>query len=116
MTSKLEDRWLAFHVANPEVYETICKICQSILDAGEDHWSIAGVWEQLRLERLVKVRMAKKIRLPNNHRAYYARLWLEDHPNHSGFFRKCALRSKGEGGPRDEYGIHADDERYEDLV
>jgi hypothetical protein len=44
----------------------------------------------------------EEFKLPNNHRAYYARKWLDVHPEHPGFFHTACLRS--EGGPRDRYG------------
>jgi hypothetical protein len=50
-----------------------------------------------------------EFKYPNNARAYYARLWLEEHQQYPIFFQLCSLRSQGKGGPRDEYGRSRDD-------
>jgi len=105
----LYEEWRAYHEMNPQVYELICKYAQEVLDRGWKEYAIATIWERLRWHLTIEVRSAHDFKLPNNHRAYYARHWLEQHPTFPDFFRTCALRSEGEGGDRDRWGRHEDD-------
>lgn len=108
---RLYEAWLAFHAANPQVYWHICRAAQEAIDAGFKKYSIEIIWCVMRHHINITTRGAHNFKFPNNHRACYSRLWLEEHPAYSDFFRTCALRSLGEGGYRDEHGIHEDDDR-----
>ncbi len=96
--------WERYHKANPQVYQLVCKYAQEVLDRGLTKYGIGAIWERLRWHLTIEVRTATDFTLPNNHRAYYARHWLEQHPEHEGFFQTCALRSEGEGAPYDRWG------------
>ena len=104
---QLYNEWLAFHEANPQVYQEICRLAQQMIKRGRTRYAIGTIWEVMRWFRDIKPGNIEEFKLPNNHRAYYARLWLDDHPQNSGFFRLCRLRS--EGGSRDRYGRAVDD-------
>ena len=94
-TSKLYAEFLAYHEANPRVYELVKRFASEAIAARHRRFGIAMIWERVRWEVMVK-RTAPIVKMPNNHRAYYARLWLEDHPEYNGkdpFFRTCELRS-----------------------
>jgi len=108
----LKDQWQAYHEENPQIYQLIEQFAQQVIDRGYKEYSIGIIWERLRWHLDIETRTAHTFKFPNNHRAYYARHWMEQHPEHPDFFRTCALRSEGEGGRRDEYGVHEDDDRY----
>jgi hypothetical protein len=107
MASELEREFLDFHRENPRVYVLVCQFAQQAIDLGFEKYAIATIWEVLRWEVQTKTR-DRDFKLPNNHRAYYARLWLKNHPEHPDFFRTCSLRSV-EHGQRDRYGRDVDD-------
>jgi hypothetical protein len=107
--TSLYEEWRAYHEMNPQVYQLICKYAQEVIDRGWKKYAIATIWERLRWHVTVEVQTADDFTLPNNHRAYYARYWLEQHPEHPDFFQTCALRSEGEGGPFDRWGQARDD-------
>jgi hypothetical protein len=97
----LYQEWRAYHEEHPQVYQLVCRFAQEALDRGFHEYAIATIWERIRWHVTVEIRK-EEFKLPNNHRAYYARLWLDDHPEHSDFFRTACLRS--EGGSRDRFG------------
>lgn len=105
----LHDEWLEYHRDNPQVYQLICKYAQEVIDRGMKEYAIATIWERLRWHLTIEVRSAHDFKLPNNHRAYYARLWLDAHPDYPDFFRTCSLRSEGEGAPYDRFGRDRDE-------
>jgi hypothetical protein len=53
--------------------------------------SIKTVYEVVRWEGWER---GEGLRLSNNHHAYYARLWLENNPDHPDLFRLKSLREK----------------------
>jgi hypothetical protein len=99
---ELAEEWIDYHLANPHVYELICQYANDVLRAGHTKYAIAPIYERLRWHLLFETRTATDFKLPNAHRAYYARLWLSDHPEHPKFFKISTLRS--ERKPRDRYG------------
>jgi len=91
----LYNEWRVYHEKNPHVYELVCSFAREAIDSGEDEWGIQGIWELIRW----KVRIGtgdKNFKMPNNHCAWYARLWLLRHPEYPKFFRTCSLRSEGD--------------------
>src|SRR5262245_60601525 len=106
--NSLYSEWLIYHEANPQIYQLVCKYADEVLGRGWKEYAIATIWERIRWHVTVEVNKGEDFKLPNNHRAYYARHWLDLHPDHAGFFRTCSLRSEGEGGPYDRYGRDRD--------
>jgi hypothetical protein len=104
----LYNEWLVYHRNNPRIYQLICKFAADAIRRGTEEWSIAGIWELIRWQVDIETG-DPDFKMPNNHKAYYARLWLKDHPNHPKFFRICELRSEGDSGPVDRFGRPIDD-------
>jgi hypothetical protein len=121
----LEDDWrngrhavqaLKFHSDNPRVYEAICIFAQQVIDRGEAEHAIGELWERMRWYLKYDLPVRYEFKYPNNARAYFARLWLEAHPQYPIFFKLCALRSQGKGGPRDEYGRSEEDVSFFNMT
>jgi hypothetical protein len=104
---QLEQEFWKFHADYPHVYTHLCNYTQEVLDQGYTEFAIACVWEHMRWELTVRTR-DKNFILPNNHRAYYARLWLREHPEHPKFFRITMLRSVRDE-PVDRFGRTGED-------
>jgi hypothetical protein len=107
--SELYKEWQDFHRENPRIYQMICHYSQQVIDAGHDHYAIATIWERMRWHFHVETK-DKDFKLPNNHRAYYARFWLAQHPDREGFFHIATLRSLNPRKKRDRYGRDDDEE------
>ena len=88
----LETEFLSYHAENPHVYEYVDQFAREAIRAGYNNFSIGCIWERIRWEIAMKTR-DENFKLPNNHRAYYARLWMRKNPSHTGFFRTAVLRS-----------------------
>jgi len=86
-------KWQRFHRENPHVYELIKKFTQQAIDAGFKHYGIQSVAERVRWHTMIETN-GEPLKLNNNHTAYYARLYMEEHPEHSGFFRTRAFTSR----------------------
>jgi hypothetical protein len=97
--SRLERAFLEFHHNNPKVYELFCHFARQALDAHRTRLSAKLLWERIRWYTTVET-TDPEWKLNNNHHAYYARLWLADHPDRPDFFR--LRRTKGESRCEDE--------------
>jgi len=84
--------FVKFHRNNPEVYAELLELARSILKRGRTCWSINGLFEVLRWQRLVNFRTRESFepfKLCNSYRAFYARLLMLQEPELKDFFN-CA--------------------------
>ena len=86
-------KWQRFHRDNPHVYELIKRFTQQAIDAGFQHYGIQSVAERVRWHTMIETD-GEPLKLNNNHTAYYARLYMEEHPEHDGFFRTRSFTSR----------------------
>ncbi|CAB4133894.1 hypothetical protein UFOVP264_59 [uncultured Caudovirales phage] len=77
--TRLWREFLEFHSSNPHIYANYKSEILKAIDSGRKVYSISMITEQNRWDR--------KYSINNNHRAYYARLFIEEHPQYQGFFR-----------------------------
>lgn len=83
------DNWLAYHIANPEVYAEVCKLAEKMrLEVKRKNYSIGILIEVLRWHRDIQSAKNEEFKIPNAHRAFYARMY-EWHYDCAGFFRKA---------------------------
>ena len=111
--SKLESEFQAYHQANPQVYELVKRFAYEAIRAGYSRFSIGAIWERIRWEIAINTHsnLAADFKMPNNHRAYYARMFLKDHPQYPDFFRTAHLRSE-QPIPVDRFGLPRDGELF----
>lgn len=84
---KYRERFEEFHAANPQVYTEFCNIVSELQARGIKRFGVDIVWGKLRYDHAVAVNhTGGRYRLNNNHRAYYSRMWLKDHPLDEFFF------------------------------
>ena len=87
--SRLEREFLKFNRENPEVYDLIVKFTREWLSqTSKRKLGIARVYERIRWEVDLTTFRGKQqtFKLPNNHRAFYARLIMHQEPDLSGVF------------------------------
>tara|TARA_R100000315_G_C5085777_1_gene49516 strand:- start:144 stop:413 length:270 start_codon:yes stop_codon:yes gene_type:complete len=82
---------MAFHAANPHVYQELIRICRFVRGRGVKRWGIAACFERLRWLSQFEVQGDDPYRLNNNFRAWYSRL-LNNEPGLEGLFE---VRSSG---------------------
>lgn len=83
------DRFKLYHAENPDVYETFKAYAKMLISAGVTKLSAYLIFERMRWETLVTGNDGYK--LNNNYRPYYARLFMQDHPEYEGFFELRAI-------------------------
>ena len=92
--ASIEARFWRFHLAHPDVYAEIVRLCRAWRAAGGGRWGIDGAFAVLRWERqmagLPDAREAYK--LNDHYRAGYARLIMEREPDLADIFEVRALR------------------------
>jgi hypothetical protein len=90
--ARLYNDWLEFHAANPQIYELYCKCVDKVIARGDKKFYSTTIWEVLRGDLAEKAGPGGcrklRARLPNKYCAYYARYWMEQHPEHPKFFKK----------------------------
>ena len=75
-----------FHEQNPLVYELIQHYALKLIDQGFEHYSIQSLYERVRWHTEIETK-GDSFKINNNHRPFYARMFMNDHPEHDGFFR-----------------------------
>lgn len=94
----LYDQFLEYHAENPHIYERICKYADEAISAGREHIGIGMLFERIRWYTAVEARgRPDGLKLNNNFRAFYARMWLADHPERPDFFETRRQRYSGVG-------------------
>jgi|SRR6516165_851451 len=88
--TRLYNDWLEFHAANPQIYELYCKYVDRAIVRGFKKYSSTTIWGVMCMDLdLAKEAGAKRISaLPKKYCAYYARYWMEQHPEYPNFFKK----------------------------
>lgn len=89
----IQQMFLAFHEAHPEVYDELVALCRQARAAGYTQGGIAMVWEVLRWHRLFSPKNdALDFKLNNNHKSRYARLIMKRERDLADFFEVRALK------------------------
>ena len=85
-----EERFNAFHAANPHVYEALVEMARKWKSAGHTSCSMKLLFEVLRWKRGILIRWKEnqgdEWTLNNNYTAWYSRLIMDSEPDLAGFF------------------------------
>lgn len=80
--------WLTFHVAHPDVYEIFKKKTFELISAGKTNYSSDGVLTSIRWDYDTSSKATHRApKLNNNFTPFYARLFMAQFPEYTGFFR-----------------------------
>lgn len=82
----LMDKMWEFHLENPHVYDLFKRFTQQAIDAGFDNYSVNAIFERIRWHTDIETR-GDPFKINNNHRPYYARMFMDERPQHGNFFR-----------------------------
>lgn len=88
----LQERFLAFHHANPHVYEELLKLARRWQRAGNRHCGIKMLFEVLRYRHGLRT-SGDDFKLNNNFHARYARLLVEKNPELADLFEMRELKA-----------------------
>ncbi len=96
------DAFAKFHRANPQVWKLFARFSLEIIGSGRDHYSSSAVVERIRWHVDMQT-SDEEVKINNNFRAYYARMFHIAYPQHDGFFRNRKRVSEGQAAsPRDQ--------------
>ena len=76
-----------YHEENPHVYEWFKYFAYEAVRSGHTKLSAWLVMNRVRWETSIKTRNDDGFKISNNHIAYYARLFMREHPQYGDFFR-----------------------------
>lgn len=88
----IQRRFLAFHQANPHVYEAIVHYAREAKAAGARRVGMAAIFERLRWDDLIATGGSCGFRLNDQHTSRYARLVMAQEPDLAGLFEIRELR------------------------
>ena len=89
-----EAKFNAFHAENPHIYELVKKFTFEVIATGRKHYGMTSIINRIRWYTMVET-TGDRFKINNNFYPYYARLFMREHPEHSGFFRTRALGRRG---------------------
>ncbi len=82
----LEERFLAFHRANPHVYQAMRRVALDARHNGMEQWSIWGVLAVVRWQVVKATQNDDGWKINNSFTPIYARLLMAREPELAGFF------------------------------
>lgn len=88
----IQERFEAFHEANPHVLTALVELATSLQERGHARYGIAGLFEVLRYQAALRTE-GDTYKLNNNFRSRYARLIMERVPRLEGFFEIRTLQT-----------------------
>jgi len=84
-----------FDERHPQVYKLVERFAlEAAAREGCNRIGIGAIWERIRWYIHVESDTRENFKLNNSYRAYYARRFLRDHPEHQGLFETRRLRSR----------------------
>lgn len=87
----LEERFMAFHVENPHVYDELRRLALDLKRKGVTRYGIAGLFEVLRYDSALATG-GDAFKLNNSFRSFYARLLMDNEPRLRDFFELRTMR------------------------
>lgn len=90
--SDWQAKFEVFHAENPHIYELVKKYTFEVIRAGREHFSMISIFERIRWFTTVET-TGDEFKINQNFATYYGRKFMDDYPEHEGFFRTRALRS-----------------------
>lgn len=91
--SSLEARFGRFDASNPHVWALFVRFTLEVVRAGHRHYGAAAIFERIRWHMEIET-SDPEFKLNNDYRAYYARKFMRQHPEHEGFFRVRRVRGE----------------------
>jgi hypothetical protein len=81
-----EEAFKEFHANNPQVYELFRRFTFQAIDAGRRDFGAKAVVERIRWSTMVETK-GDIFKINNNYTSWYARMFMNDHPEHYGLFQ-----------------------------
>lgn len=98
-----EERFKAFHAANPHVYKALVKLALDLKAKGRTLYGIGTLFEVVRWHYHMTTKDDADFKINNNHKPYYARLIMLKESDLKDFFKirdQWATQKAAKDGPR----------------
>lgn len=96
-------RFVAFHRANPQVWVLFQRYADEARRAGFHTYSSYSIIERIRWHVAMETRSMDGLKINNDFRPYYARMYLATHPAAGGFFEmRCRTSARRPACARDQ--------------
>ena len=93
--NSLEKKFNKFDAENPHVWRMFLQFADQVRLTGRLVYSVNAIFEKIRWHTDIETKSDTDFKLSNNHRAYYARKYMNSHPNRAGFFNTKSVRGDG---------------------
>ena len=97
MENSLKSRFDVFHADNPQVYELFKKFTFMAIGRGHNKLSAWMIANRIRWETQIEVITTDDYKISNDYIALYSRKFMEDFPEHDGFFRIKTMKRFSNG-------------------
>jgi hypothetical protein len=87
------EAFIRFHKKNPDIWTLFKKFTFKAIRVGREHYSANAIFELIRWHVDIETK-GSEVKLSNNFRAYYARMFHAVYPEHGDFFRNRKRRSE----------------------
>lgn len=94
----LYEEFAVFDQDNPGIWQLFVRFANEAIAAGHYRLGVSLIIERIRWEVYVATKSDDDFKINNNHRAYYARKWIEAYPEYANFFEIRRVRC----GPEEE--------------
>jgi len=81
----IQKQFDSFHAHNPQIYQAFARFTFHVIARGFKRFSADAIMHRVRWETNVEYR-GYRYKINNNFVALYARLFMKDFPQYSGFF------------------------------
>ena len=78
-------RFKTFHRENPQIWELFKRFAFVSVERGRERYSVDAIIERIRWHVDIETR-GDAVKINNDFRAYYARMFMAKFPEHDGFF------------------------------
>lgn len=82
----LIDKFNNYHANNPGFYEKFEYFTLEAIKSGRKNFGAGAIFERMRW--FTNIEKKEEFKCCNSYRAFYARMFEDNHPEHVGFFRK----------------------------
>ncbi len=89
--TELRKKFSEFHTDNPQVYELFKKFTNQAIGTGRKNYSARTIFHRIRWHTDIETRSDDGFKINDHHSPYYSRMFIQDHPQHKGFFRDRML-------------------------
>ena len=90
-----------FNEHHPDVWPLFKRFSLEVIKAGHKHYAAAAIFERIRWHMEIENR-GGSLKLNNNFKPYYARMFHLSHPEHAEFFRNRKLTSQNTPAYKDD--------------